>query len=256
MRKGYWIILDELNLAPSDVLEALNRLLDANRELFVAETQELIPAHDRFMLFATQNPPGYYGGRKTLSRAFRNRFIEMHFDEIPSGELVEILRRRCDLPESSGKKMIAVMTELQELRKISGIFAGKQGYITLRDLFRWAERYRLEPELVAGKYKDWDQYLADNGFLLLAGRVRKVEETEVIRRTLEKHFKRGIDVEKLFGNGDKWSENTEGMIKAFMGHGEAEFGHLVWTSNLKRLVALAGTALKFGEPVLLVGETG
>lgn len=64
MRKGYWIILDELNLAPTDVLEALNRLLDDNRELFVTETQEVIKAHPRFMLFATQNPPGLYGGRK------------------------------------------------------------------------------------------------------------------------------------------------------------------------------------------------
>lgn len=64
MRKGYWIILDELNLAPTDVLEALNRLLDDNRELFVAETQEVIKAHPRFKLFATQNPPGLYGGRK------------------------------------------------------------------------------------------------------------------------------------------------------------------------------------------------
>ena len=64
MGKGYWIILDELNLAPTDVLEALNRLLDDNRELFVAETQEVIKAHPRFMLFATQNPPGLYGGRK------------------------------------------------------------------------------------------------------------------------------------------------------------------------------------------------
>lgn len=64
MRKGYWIVLDELNLAPTDVLEALNRLLDDNRELFVAETQEVIKAHPRFMLFATQNPPGLYGGRK------------------------------------------------------------------------------------------------------------------------------------------------------------------------------------------------
>lgn len=64
MRRGYWIILDELNLAPTDVLEALNRLLDDNRELLITETQEVVKAHPRFMLFATQNPPGLYGGRK------------------------------------------------------------------------------------------------------------------------------------------------------------------------------------------------
>jgi midasin len=39
VQKGHWIVLDELNLAPSDVLEALNRLLDDNRELFVPELQ-------------------------------------------------------------------------------------------------------------------------------------------------------------------------------------------------------------------------
>ena len=31
LRRGHWIVLDELNLAPTDVLEALNRLLDDNR---------------------------------------------------------------------------------------------------------------------------------------------------------------------------------------------------------------------------------
>lgn len=70
MRKGYWIILDELNLAPTDVLEALNRLLDDNRELLITETQEVVKAHPRFMLFATQNPPGLYGGRKVCSISF------------------------------------------------------------------------------------------------------------------------------------------------------------------------------------------
>lgn len=77
MRKGYWIILDELNLAPTDVLEALNRLLDDNRELFVAETQEVVKAHPRFMLFATQNPPGLYGGRKVLSESSPARVYKL-----------------------------------------------------------------------------------------------------------------------------------------------------------------------------------
>ncbi|KAJ2635895.1 AAA ATPase midasin, partial [Coemansia sp. RSA 1694] len=74
LRHGHWLVLDELNLAPSDVLEALNRLLDDNRELVIPETQEIVRPHPHFMLFATQNPAGLYGGRKALSRAFRNRF--------------------------------------------------------------------------------------------------------------------------------------------------------------------------------------
>ena len=64
VRHGDWVLLDELNLAPSEVLEALNRLLDNNRELFIPETQTVVKAHSHFMLFATQNPPGLYGERK------------------------------------------------------------------------------------------------------------------------------------------------------------------------------------------------
>ena len=48
MREGHWVILDELNLAPTDILEALNRVLDDNRELFITETQEVVRAHPRY----------------------------------------------------------------------------------------------------------------------------------------------------------------------------------------------------------------
>jgi len=95
LRKGYWIVLDELNLAPTDVLEALNRLLDDNRELLINETQEVVKPHPHFMLFATQNPSGLYGGRKVLSRAFKNRFLELNFDDFPENELEQILEQRC-----------------------------------------------------------------------------------------------------------------------------------------------------------------
>ncbi|XP_066850638.1 midasin isoform X2 [Anser cygnoides] len=252
MRKGYWIVLDELNLAPTDVLEALNRLLDDNRELFITETQEVVKAAPRFMLFATQNPPGLYGGRKVLSRAFRNRFVELHFDELPSAELETILHKRCSLPPSYCSKLVKVMLDLQSYRRGSTVFAGKHGFITLRDLFRWGERYRLAEQLE--KDYDWLQHLANDGFMLLAGRVRKQEEVDVIKRVLEKHFKKKIYPESLFSG-----ESVKKLLAKFstqMSVMGRDFNHIVWTQGMRRLAILVGRALEFGEPVLLVGDTG
>lgn len=53
---------------------------------------------------------------------------------------------------------------------------GKHGFATLRDLFRWAERYRLSGDQTA-KFYDWDQHLADEGYLVLAGKERKESES-------------------------------------------------------------------------------
>lgn len=255
MRQGYWLILDELNLAPSEVLEALNRLLDDNRELFIAETQESVKAHPRFLLFATQNPPGgNYGGRKLLSRAFRNRFVELHFNDIPTRELETILHRRCDMPPSYCKRCVAVMGELQLRRRGSAAFAGKQGFMTLRDLFRWAERYRLATTDSESTFYDWDQHLADEGYLVLAGRVRKDEEALVIREVLEKHFKRTVDPQRLFTLSENTSPVTRPTLLSLQRL--AGFDHLVWTLALRRLAVLVGQAMRFVEPVLLVGDTG
>lgn len=181
VRKGHWIVLDELNLAPSDVLEALNRLLDDNRELFVPELQETIRAHPDFMLFATQNPPVVYAGRKMLSRAFRNRFVEIHVDEIPQEELSTILEKRCKVPGSYARKMVDVMKELQLHRQSSKIFAGKHGFITPRDLFRWANRFRT----YGNSYED----LAYDGYYLMAERLRDDAEKRVVKEVLERQLR-------------------------------------------------------------------
>ncbi len=75
-----------------------------------------------------------------LSRAFRNRFLELHVDDIPEDELETILARRCSIPPSYCSKLVAIMKDLQRHRQGTQVFAGKHGFITLRDLFRWAER--------------------------------------------------------------------------------------------------------------------
>lgn len=71
------------------------------------------------MLYATQNPPGLYAGRKVLSRAFRSRFLEVHVDDIPDDELAVILENRCGIAPSYAAKLVDVMKELQRRRQVS-----------------------------------------------------------------------------------------------------------------------------------------
>ncbi|KAK2975328.1 hypothetical protein RJ640_013841 [Escallonia rubra] len=246
VRNGHWIVLDELNLAPSDVLEALNRLLDDNRELFVPELRETVPAHPDFMLFATQNPPTLYGGRKMLSRAFRNRFVEIHVDEIPQDELSEILEKRCKVPESYAKKMVAVMKELQLHRQSSKVFAGKHGFITPRDLFRWADRFRT----FGKSYED----LARDGYYLLAERLRNDGEKRVVQDVLEKQLRVNLakdDMYKQGPGGAHW-----GLHLCKLAGVPENLGNIIWTRSMWRLYFLVERCYKMREPVLLVGETG
>uniref|UniRef100_A0A1I8F1R9 Midasin n=1 Tax=Macrostomum lignano TaxID=282301 RepID=A0A1I8F1R9_9PLAT len=284
MRRGSWIVLDELNLAASDVLEALNRVLDDNRELFVAETQDTIRAHPHFMLFATQNPPGLYGGRKRLSRALRNRFVELHFQPIPRPELELILQRRCDLPLSRCAKLVEAMHQLQARRKRTGIFQGKDGFVTLRDLFRWAERHRLftlpgldsffvnfSSNIVfflltqSRPCSTGTSFLAEQGYLLLAGRARDPTDAADVQSVLESVFRRRLSESELFDLHDKTSPVSKQILTdcrtalandADAGDDKASHQQLAWTRELRRLCVLLGNCQKFGEPALLVGPTG
>ncbi|KAG1818477.1 uncharacterized protein BJ212DRAFT_1479486 [Suillus subaureus] len=240
LRHGHWIVLDELNLAPTDVLEALNRLLDDNRELVVPETQEVIRPHPHFMLFATQNPPGLYAGRKVLSRAFRNRFLEVHFQDVPQAELETILCQRCRIAPSYGQKIVSVFRELQKRRQSGRVFESKQGFATLRDLFRWAGRDAVGY-----------QELAENGYMLLAERARREDDKVVVKEVIESIMKVRIDERTIYD-----IHSTTEDAQTFLGCPIPPDSQVVWTSAMQRLFVLVSRALRFNEPVLLVGETG
>lgn len=236
LRNGHWIVLDELNLAPTDVLEALNRLLDDNKELLIPETQQVVKPHENFMLFATQNPPGMYGGRKVLSRAFRNRFLELHFDDIPEDELETILRERSQIAPSFCSRIVSVYKKLSVLRQRDRLFEQKGSFATLRDLFRWALRDADDRE-----------QLAVNGFLLLAERVRNLDERLAVKTTIEDIMRVKIDEDRLYGTNSPLMSSIS--VPEFI-------QDIVWTRSMRRLCILVTQALKRNEPVLLVGETG
>ena len=292
VRKGWWIVLDELNLAPSDVLEALNRLLDDNRELFVPELQETIRPHPHFALFATQNPPGVtYGGRKTLSKAFRNRFMELHVGDIPDDELRIILNKRCSVAPSYAAKIVEVMRELQRRRRASRAFAGKDGFVTARDLFRWANRG-------AASYEE----LARDGFKTLGERLRSDEERDALKETLvkilkvdnkreetlafsvlyasaeeasltqrlteaatralatadcaERDARKNKNAKKGGPKKDTLAEVSARVARRDAADASALSSAMAWTPAARRLFSLVESCLEHSEPALLVGETG
>ena len=275
MRRGYWIVLDELNLAPSDVLEALNRLLDDNRELFVPELQETITPHPHFMLFATQNPPGAtYGGRKVLSKAFRNRFMEIHVGDIPDEELKTILNKRCAVAPSYCAKLVEVMRELQRRRQASRAFAGKDGFITARDLFRWANRQ-------SNGYEE----LAADGFRVLGERLRSEEERDAMKTVLAKVLKTPplldedmyaaaeegalkLRLDEAAARAAKRAEEAEKSASSAVAAADARSAKqdasdaaqlseaMAWTPAMRRLFSLVEACMNHKEPALLVGETG
>lgn len=237
LRRGDWIVLDELNLAPTDVLEALNRLLDDNRELLIPETQEVVRPSSSFMLFATQNPVGPYGGRKTLSRAFRNRFLELHFEDIPVDELNIILAKRSSIPPSWCTMIVDVYTRLSELRQENRLFE-QNSFATLRDLFRWALRDA-----------DTVEDLANNGYMLLAEKVRKSEERTQVKQIIEQVMSRkGVKI----SISDDLLYRQECCPEMRL----VEESDVVWTKAMRRLFVLVARAMRHNEPVLLVGETG
>lgn len=79
MLEGWWLVLDELNLAEPHVLERLNPVLERCPSLVLTEHDGAVigsgstPVHRSFRVFGTMNP-GRYEGRNALSPAFLDRW--------------------------------------------------------------------------------------------------------------------------------------------------------------------------------------
>lgn len=99
LRHGWWIILDEVNLAESQVLERLNPVLELPPTLVLTEhdghrfgANGDTPVSENFRIFGTMNP-GEYAGRATLSPAFRDRWgLWGHVPKPSEPELLDMLR--------------------------------------------------------------------------------------------------------------------------------------------------------------------
>ena len=93
--------------------------------------------------------------------------------------------------------------------------------------------------------------------MLLAGRLREVNDEQVVLDVIQRHFKRKVEPIQLYGeDGGQGSLASQECLQLLRAPLTEEFRHLVWTSAFLRMAVLTFRALSFDEPVLLVGHTG
>ena len=134
LKKGCWILLDELNLASQSVLEGLNACLDHRGEIYVPElnkTFKVQPGSNR--IFACQNPYNDGGDRKGLPKSFLNRFIRINFDALTERDITEI----CFLKFGKFDDVDKIVKFVRELSIKAAKFIGGPWNINLRDISRF-----------------------------------------------------------------------------------------------------------------------
>ena len=142
LKRGHWVLLDELNLASQSVLEGLNAVLDHRAEIFIPELGEVFHPPPSFRIFACQNPMGQGGGRRGLPSSFLNRFTKVQLDVLQEDDLLSIGRLMWQvIPDVSLQRMIRFNERLYEEVVRKGSFGKKGGpwEFNLRDLGRWCE---------------------------------------------------------------------------------------------------------------------
>ena len=95
LRHGSWLLLDEINLAPPEVLETLSGILDSSSGggiTLVEKGSTRVLPHPGFRLIAAMNP-ATDSGKRNLPPSLRNKFTELWCPEPEQASDIAMLAR-------------------------------------------------------------------------------------------------------------------------------------------------------------------
>ena len=153
---GSWLLLDELNLAPDNVLQSIEAAIDSGQLHLIDSSSStnhnrVISMHPSFRLFAAQNPAvnEFRGKRETLSSSLLDRFQPLQLLPLPSSECAEIVANQLHpgspdgLASTYAKRMVAThsaVSSCMSSRTGSSAQPPVLATFTLRDLLKWGAR--------------------------------------------------------------------------------------------------------------------
>ncbi len=138
MKKGYWLLLDELNAGLPEVLFVLQSLLDDDRFIVIAEHEgEVVRPHENFRIFASMNPSLEYAGTKDMNKALLSRFpivIQTTYPD-PDKEVAIIRLHAPHVTEKQAGLMVRVAEEIRKGKANNSI----SFICSTRELINWGK---------------------------------------------------------------------------------------------------------------------
>ena len=152
MKRGYWLILDEMDYAESDILCILNSVMQKeDPTLFVAENDdEIIKANSNFRVFVTGNTIGpemgeyyhLYSGSKQLNHALLDRLSIYKVDFLTPAQEGSILFDAFNgsIPEGTLGHLCSIAAQLRDAYKNQDDLNSLENNITHRMMRQWCEK--------------------------------------------------------------------------------------------------------------------
>lgn len=175
MEEGSWLLLDEINLASSDLLELITPVLLSHSS----------NCHPDFRLFAAMNPAGD-AGKTDLPKSIRARFSEIWVDQPDGGEaLLHIVQSYLPPVSALETAVIAeICTVYTNLKSAKDLFdgAGRRPLYSLRTLIRCL-RFVCETKSILGI-----RNAVREGFEMAFTTMLEISSKNTVFELLSRHF--------------------------------------------------------------------
>ena len=261
MREGMVLLLDELNLAKPQVIEALNSLFDSGRLPLDDHGGEVVRLHPKTHIFATMNPSSYVG-RNSMSEAFLSRCNKLWVEAPDTEDVVQIVETLYPgvIPQIELAKLVSTHEALTHLADQGHIGKTLGGIAyTLRNLFRVVERFSY----FQGKTSlSQEQLLLREFREVYLSTITDEDELKIIHDILLLNMP--VDEINFYENLE-FTVDAEGFTIGDMRVKRLNLQHsdlipdlsqceVVMTDRTKKIFYKMVKALELGEHVALVGE--